>query len=190
MVYQPLPYLQVLIAGDLFSNILYRFSDFMKAAICVLWIPGQWIEKDFEVYHSTCFHTQRGIPIPELTSIASTRKHWHYRKWKKENIFNSNESMRVHAAIEVESRRNFSSKYSLPNSSHFSIRDKDSNVTTYLITFINNANKTHCKQPTNMWQEFFFKFDEWILFELEINNYSLSHYTRYGERAFDGREKK
>ena len=113
MVYQPLPYLQVLIAGDLFSNILYRFSDFMKAAICVLWIPGQWIEKDFEVYHSTCFHTQRGIPIPELTSIASTRKHWHYRKWKKENIFNSNESMPVHAEIEVEKPEEFQLKIQL-----------------------------------------------------------------------------
>lgn len=57
MVYQPLLYLQVLIAGDLFSNISFRFSDFMKAAICVLSMPSQWIVEDFEVFQAMSLHT-------------------------------------------------------------------------------------------------------------------------------------
>lgn len=90
MVYQPLLYLQVLIAGDLFSNISFRFSDFMKAAICVLSMPSQWIVQDFEVFQAMSLHTlSEEISLKSWIQFPPThfnRVHSdtaEYRKWKK-----------------------------------------------------------------------------------------------------------
>lgn len=90
MVYQPLLYLQVLIAGDLFSNISFRFSDFMKAAICVLSMPSQWIVQDFEVFQAMSLHTlSEEISLKSWIQFPPThfnRVHSdtaEYQKWKK-----------------------------------------------------------------------------------------------------------